>query len=51
MKKYENGQYIEMTEKEINELDNNIVELIPSLEERIEALEMILLEQILGGKL
>lgn len=51
MKKYENGQFIEMTEEEIQKF-NMVDEFIePTFEERLEALEAALLEQILGGSL
>lgn len=48
MKKFIDGEYIEMTEEEIKELQNIAVEII-SPEQRIEALEAAMLELILGG--
>ena len=49
MKKYENGQYIEMTEEEIKELiDSSVSERQPTTEDRLAALEAAMLEKILG---
>lgn len=50
MKKYVNGEYIEMTEEEIAQVkdtDNIIVE--PTIVERLEAIEAVLLEGVLSG--
>ena len=49
MKKYVDGKYIEMTAEEINELKNlaQEEETTPSLLERIEAIEAVLLEGVL----
>ena len=48
MKKYVNGQYIEMTVEEIEEMKatNNIV-VEPTIIERLEAIEALLLEGVL----
>lgn len=50
MKKYENGKYEEMTAEEIKDLDGAKQEAttIPSLEDRLSALEAAMLENILG---
>ena len=48
MKKYVNGQYIEMTAEEIEDMkatDNVVVE--PTVLERLEAIEAVLLEGVL----
>lgn len=48
MKKYVNGEYIEMTAEEMEELkatDNIVVE--PTVVERLEAIEALLLEGVL----
>lgn len=48
MKKYENGKYIEMTAEEIAEMlegDADIAE--PTIIERLEAIEAVLLEGVL----
>lgn len=39
MKKYVNGQYIEMTQAEIDELQSSTAETEPTLEEKVEALQ------------
>lgn len=45
MKKYVNGEYIEMTEDDIKEMPE-IIEQLPTLEERLNALEMMELERM-----
>ena len=50
MKKYVNGEYSELTAEELEELtatDN--VALEPTTEERLEAIEALLLEGVLKG--
>ena len=50
MKKYVNGEYIEMTAEELEELkatDNIVVE--PTVIERLEAIEAAILEGVLSG--
>lgn len=50
MKKYVNGEYIEMTAEEIEELkatDNVVVK--PTVFERLEAIEALLLEGVLAS--
>ena len=50
MKKYVDGEYIEMTPEEMEELkatDNINIE--PTVEERLEAIEALLLEGVLEG--
>ena len=52
MKKYVDGEYIEMTEEEIVEIQNaeNFEVLYePSLLERLEAIEALLLEEVLNN--
>ena len=49
MKKYVDGQYIEMTEEEIAELVPTEV-APPTAEERIAALEAAMLSLVLGGR-
>lgn len=50
MKKFVDGEYIEMTEAEIKELQNSAGDGgIITPEKRIEALEAAMLELILGG--
>ena len=49
MKKCVDGEYIEMTEAEIKELQNIEGETTISTEQRIEALEAAMLELIMGG--
>lgn len=49
MKKYVNGKYIEMTAEEIAELkkmqeDAELIEVAPTTEERLDAMESALLE-------
>ena len=48
MKKFVNGEYIEMTEAETKELQSTAVETITP-EQRIEALEAAMLEMIMRG--
>lgn len=48
MRKYENGQYVDMTEEEITALAQGEVLVEPTTEERLSALEAAMLEQILG---
>jgi hypothetical protein len=46
MKKYVNGEYIEMTEEEIANLPkDDVVIAEPTVLERLEAIEAVLLEQ------
>ena len=50
MKKYENGEYIEMTPEEILELISQAkIEQEPTLLERIEAIESAILEEVLNN--
>ena len=50
MKKYVNGEYIDMTAEEIETLNNSeTVETEPTVLERLEALEALLLEGVLEG--
>jgi hypothetical protein len=50
MKKYVDGKYVEMTAEEIEQLASKAgTKPAPSVEERLEALEYAMLEQILGG--
>ena len=49
MLKYVNGQYVEMTDEEIESMNEMVDSMVPTIEERIAALEAALLEQILGG--
>ena len=50
MKKYVNGEYIEMTAEEIEAMQAEMpAEQQPTYEERLAALEAAMLEQILGG--
>lgn len=50
MKKYENGKYIEMTENEIKALEETAVVVAePTILERLEAVEAVLLEGVLSG--
>ena len=44
MKKYINGQYIEIKEEEKNNIETSQEEIEPTPEERLEALESALLE-------
>ena len=48
MKKYVDGQYIEMTEEEIANLPKeDVIVIEPTILERIEAIEAVLLEGVL----
>lgn len=47
MKKYYKGEYIELTTEEIAELQAEVPTQEPTTEERLEALEAAMLEQIL----
>lgn len=48
MLKYENGEYKEMTAEEIAELQQQEEQVVvPTLEDRLMALEAVMLEQIL----
>ena len=48
MKKYVNGEYIEMTPEEMEELKvTDVVIVEPTVEERLEAIEALLLEGVL----
>ena len=52
MKKYVNGEYIDMTPEEIAEFEKLVAEAPtpePTPEERIAALEAAMLEMIMGG--
>ena len=52
MKKYVKGEYVEMTAEEIAELkeqETNSMEDIPTVLERIEAIEAAILEGVLSG--
>ena len=50
MKKYVNGEYIDMTAEEIETLNNSeTVETEPTVLERLEAIEALLLEGVLEG--
>lgn len=50
MKIYDNGIYRDMTPEEIASLKTEeATEQKPTVEERLEALEMALIEQLLGG--
>lgn len=50
MKKYVNGEYIEMTAEEIAEMEKSEVVVVePTVIERLEAIEAVLLEGVLLG--
>ena len=52
MKKFVNGEYIEMTQEEILELEklaNDVVEEMPTYLERLEAIEAAILEGVLAN--
>lgn len=51
MKKFVDGKYIEMTAEEINEMKNLMQEeeTVPTILERIEAIEAAILEGVLLG--
>ena len=50
MKKYVNGEYIEMTAEEIAEMTaTDVVIVEPTVEERLEAIEALLLEGVLAN--
>jgi hypothetical protein len=51
MRVYDNGVYREMTQEEIESFKAHTQEQAeePTLEERLEAVEAVLLEQFLGG--
>ena len=50
MKKYIKGEYIELTAEEIETLNNSeTVETEPTVFERLEAIEALLLEGVLEG--
>ena len=49
MKKYINGQYIEMTAEEMEEMKADAVSTEPTVLERLEAIESLLLEGVLTG--
>ena len=50
MKKYVNGEYIDMTAEEVEALNSSeTVEIPPTTEERLEAIEALLLEEVLLG--
>ena len=50
MKKYVDGKYIEMTADEIKNLpEDDTVIVEPTLIERVEAIEAVLLEGVLSG--
>ena len=50
MKKYVNGEYIELTAEELEELKaTDTIELPPTNEERLEAIEALLLEGVLAN--
>lgn len=50
MKKYVKGKYIDMTAEEIESFNNTeTVEIPPTTEERLEAIEALLLEEVLKG--
>ena len=47
MKKYVKGEYIEMTAEDMEELKADIFETPPTNEERLEAIEAMLLEMVM----
>lgn len=49
MKKYVDGEYIEMTAEEIAEMENtnDLIVVEPTIIERLEAIEAVLLEGVL----
>ena len=52
MKKYVNGEYLDFTLEEIEDMKKhaeNIIEETPSLLERLEAIEALLLEGVLNN--
>ena len=50
MKKYVDGKYVDMTAEEMEELNNaETVEEKPTVEERLEAIEALLLEGVLAN--
>lgn len=52
MIKYSNGEYVEMTDeevKQIKEMDKLIQDVLPTAEQRLEALETAMLEMIMRG--
>ena len=49
MKKYINGEYIELTAEEIEEMKAEAIDTEPSLLERLEAIEAVLLEGVLNN--
>ena len=50
MKKYVDGEYIEMTPQEMEELVvTDVVETVPTVKERLEAIEAAILEGVLMG--
>ena len=49
VKKYENGEYIEMTDEELQNIENDIINAEPTLLERLEALEAAVLEEVLSS--
>lgn len=50
MKKYEKGKYLEMTEDEIKALkETEIAPTEPTILERLEAIESVILEGVLAG--
>ena len=50
MKKYENGKYIDLTAEELEEMrEPRIIVTEPTIIERLEAIEALLLEGVLSG--
>lgn len=52
MLKYVKGEYVEMTQEEVLELEklaNDVVEEMPTFAERIEAIEAAILEGVLAN--
>lgn len=50
MKKYVDGKYVEMTAEEVEEMrDTDVVVEEPTVEERLEAIEALLLEGVLAN--
>ena len=49
MKKYINGEYIELSPEELEEMKTEAIVAEPSLLERLEAIEAVLLEGVLNN--
>lgn len=50
MKKFVNGTFVELTPEEIAALEAVSVSTEPTIEERLDALESAMLEQLLGSE-